>query len=310
MLTATRPACRSVAATCRRRASYSTVASVRKSKISAGTIRNLYKQGTPISVLTAHDYPSAVAANEAGIDIVLVGDSLAMVACGYDDTTQLQMDEMLYHCRAVKRGAKNSYLVGDLPFGTYEVSEKEAMRSAIRLVQEGGMEAVKLEGGAEMASTIKQITKNGISVMGHIGLLPQRQASLGGFRVQGKTAAQADAILRDALVLQDAGCMGIVLEAIPPQVATYITSRLSIPTIGIGAGPGCSGQVLVQLDMLGAFARFKPKFCKHYEQIGSKTSAAIAEYIREVKQGTFPSAEHTYPMDAAELQAWEKQVSE
>lgn len=270
----------------------------------------MYKQGIPISVLTAHDYPSAIAANNAGVDIVLVGDSLAMVACGYDNTTQLKLDEMLYHCMAVKRGAKSSYLVGDLPFGSYEISEEEAMRSAIRLVQEGGMECVKLEGGAEMASTIKRITKNGISVMGHIGLLPQRQASLGGFKVQGKTVAQADAILKDALAIQDAGCMGMVLEAIPPQVASYITSKLSVPTIGIGAGNGCSGQVLVQLDMLGAFDRFKPKFCKQYEQIGPKTSAAIAEYVREVKDGTFPSEAHTYTMDAAELQAWEKQVNE
>lgn len=265
-----------------------------------GTIRKLYKQGVPISVLTAHDYPTAQAANNAGIDIVLVGDSLAMVACGYEDTTEISLDEMLYHCRAVKRGAKNSFLIGDLPFGTFEVSEKEAMRNAIRMVQEGGMEAVKLEGGKEMADTIRKITRNGISVMGHIGLMPQRQASFGGFRVQGKTARQAESILQDALAIQDAGCMGVVLEAMPPPVAAYITSKLSIPTIGIGAGVDCSGQVLVQMDMLGTFDRFVPKFCKQYDQMGSRTTAAIAEYNRDIKARSFPGPQHTYPMDEAE----------
>lgn len=287
---------------------YSTVANSKKNKTSLSTIRNLYQKQIPISVLTAHDYPSAIAANNAGIDIILVGDSLAMVACGYDDTTQLKLDEMLYHCRSVKRGAKTSYLVADLPFGSYEVSEAEAMRSAIRLIQEGGMEAVKLEGGIEMADTIKRITRNGISVMGHIGLLPQRQASLGGYRAQGKTVAQAQSILRDAMALQEAGCMGIVLEAIPAQVADDITVKLSIPTIGIGAGVGCSGQVLVQLDMLGAFDRFRPKFCKQYEQIGERTSGAIAEYIQDVKDRNFPAGIHTYRMEASELQAWQKHV--
>lgn len=281
---------------------YSTHAQVRKGKVNVGTIQKLYKQGTPISCLTAHDYPSAQAANNAGIDIILVGDSLAMVSCGYDDTTQLGMDEMLYHCRAVKRGTKNSYLVGDMPFGTYEVSPEEAMRNAIRMVREGGMEAIKLEGGAEMAETIRKITRNGISVMGHIGLLPQRQASLGGFRVQGKTAVQAEAILQDALAIQDAGCTSMVLEAMPPEVASYITSKLSIPTLGIGAGSGCSGQVLVQMDILGVFDRFTPKFCKQYDQIGPKSSAAIARFHEEVKARQFPGREHTYPMDPAEAE--------
>lgn len=280
---------------------YSAVSSARKGKINVGTIQKLFRQEIPISVLTAHDYPSAQAADNGGIDIILVGDSLAMVACGYNDTTQLTMDEMLYHCRAVKRGSKQSYLVADMPFGTYEVSETEAMRNAVRMVQEGGMEAVKVEGGAEMASTIKKITSNGISVMGHIGLLPQRQASLGGFKVQGKTAAQAEALLQDALAIQEAGCMSLVIEATPPEVAKYITSKLSIPTIGIGAGVHCSGQVLVQLDMLGVFDRFVPKFCKQYEQLGPKSAAAIAEFVSEVKDRRFPADQHTYSMDEAQI---------
>ncbi|CCG82870.1 3-methyl-2-oxobutanoate hydroxymethyltransferase [Taphrina deformans PYCC 5710] len=285
---------------------YSTTPQVRTGKLNLGTIQKLYRQGTPISVLTAHDYPSAQAANAAGIDIVLVGDSLAMVACGYQDTTQLSMDEMLYHCRAVKRGAPNSYLIGDLTFGSYEVSEKEAMRNAIRMVQEGGMEAVKLEGGIEMVDTIKKITRNGISVMGHIGLTPQRQSSLGGFKVQGKTAERAEALLQDALAIEAAGCMGMVLEAMPPAVARYITSQLSVPTIGIGAGVDCSGQVLVQLDMLGVFDRFVPKFCKQYEQMGLRATTAISEYNQEVKSRTFPAAQHSYSMDPAELAKWGK----
>lgn len=285
---------------------YSSVSSAKRGKLTLSTIQKLYRQNTPISVLTAHDYPSAQAANDAGIDVILVGDSLAMVACGYENTTQLGMEEMLYHCRAVKRGAKQSYLVADMPFGTYEVSSEEAMRNAIRLVQEGGMEAVKLEGGREMAETIKKITTSGISVMGHIGLLPQRQASFGGFKVQGKTAARAESILQDALALQEAGCMSMVIEAIPAPVAEYITSKLSIPTIGIGAGPGCSGQVLVQLDALGVFDRFTPKFCKQYDQLGPRTKAAIAEYNREVKAREFPTEQHTYSMDEAELRAWNK----
>ncbi|ORY81544.1 3-methyl-2-oxobutanoate hydroxymethyltransferase PanB [Protomyces lactucae-debilis] len=283
---------------------YSTHTLVRSGKVTTATLAKLYRQTTPISVVTAHDYPSALAANKANIDIILVGDSLAMVACGYDDTTQLSMEEMLFHCRSVKRGAKNAFLVADLPFGSFEVSPEQAMRSAIRLVQEGGMEAVKLEGGREMAETVRKITRHGISVMGHVGLLPQRQASLGGFKVQGKTAEGAEAVLQDALALQDAGCMSIVLEAIPAPVAEIVTQRLRIPTIGIGAGAACSGQVLVQMDMLGVFDRFVPRFCKQYDQLGGRTSEAITRYNEEVKARRFPAEEHTYPADSPALAAW------
>jgi 3-methyl-2-oxobutanoate hydroxymethyltransferase len=227
-----------------------------------------------------------------------------MVACGYDDTTQLSLDEMLYHCRSVKRGAKNAYLVADLTFGAYEISPEQAMRSAIRLVQEGGMECVKLEGGLEMVETVRKLTRNGISVMGHVGLTPQRQASLGGFRVQGKTAASAEAVLQDALALQEAGCMAMLLEALPSPVADVITRQLQIPTIGIGAGAGCSGQVLVQMDMLGVFDRFVPKFCKQYDKLGVRMVDAIAQYNTEVRARQFPAEEHTYASDNPALAAW------
>lgn len=288
---------------------YSVVPLNRQSKVTINTIQKHFVNRTPISVLTAHDYPSAQAADAVGIDIVLVGDSLAMVACGYSDTTQLGLDEMLYHCKAVKRGTKHAYLVGDLPFGSYEVSSEQAMATSIRMIKEGGMEAVKLEGGIEMAETVRRITRSGIAVMGHIGLLPQRQASLGGFKVQGKTAARAKQLLDDALALQDAGVMSMVVEAVPPQIAEYITSRLSVPTISIGAGPGCSGQVLVQMDLLGVFDRFITKFCKQYDQIGQRTREAIAEYNKEVKAGTFPTMQHTYPMSDLELEEWKKSTA-
>lgn len=287
------------------RAPYSAVPLVTQAKINLGTLQKRYGEGIPLAVLTAHDYPSGQAADSAGADIVLVGDSLAMVSCGYEDTTQLGLEEMLYHCRAVKRGVKHSFLVADLPFGTYEISREDALRTSFRMIQEGGMEAVKLEGGMEMADTIRAITRSGISVMGHVGLLPQRRASIGGFKVQGKTAASAERILQDALAIQEAGCMSMVIEAVPPEVAAYVTSKLSVPTIGIGAGIDCSGQVLVQNDMLGVFDRFKPKFCKQYDQLGQRTRVAIADYVRDVKARTFPAAEHTYSsMSEQELQKW------
>lgn len=280
---------------------------VRRDKVTRTTLRKLYREGTPISVLTAHDYPSAQAADGAGVDIVLVGDSLAMVVCGYDDTTQLSMDEMLYHCRSVKRGAKKAFLVGDMPFGTYEVSEEQAVRSAIRMVHEGGMEAVKVEGGVEMVKTIERITRAGISVVGHVGLLPQRQASIGGFRVQGKTAAGAKSILDDALAIQEAGCMAIVLEAMPAEVGELVTSRLKVPTIGIGAGPGCSGQVLVQNDLLGVFDKFTPKFCKQYASLADTTRQAITQYHDEIRSRTFPQiGTHTYAIDPVQLEEFKR----
>jgi 3-methyl-2-oxobutanoate hydroxymethyltransferase len=232
---------------------------VGRKKVTLQTIQNLYKSNTPITVLTAHDYPSGVFIEKSGIDICLVGDSLAMVALGYDTTTKITLEEMMHHSRAVARGSKNAFLVGDLPFGTYETSPTQALESSIRFIREGNVEAVKLEGGVEMAPTIQKITSVGIPVLGHVGLTPQRATSLGGFKVQGNTVEKAQKLLEDALALQEAGCFAIVLEAVPEIVATYITQKLKIPTIGIGAGNGCSGQVLVQLDALGVYDKFLPK---------------------------------------------------
>lgn len=279
-------------------------------------------------MLTAHDYPSArfieAAAlppssatngtNEAGsslpspsqqprgIDIALIGDSLAMVACGYPSTTHLTLDEMLYHCRAAARGCKTSLLVADLPFGTYAVSVEDGVRAAVRIIQEGHMDAVKIEGGAEVVPLIKRLTDVGIPVMAHVGLTPQRQAALSGYRVQGKTVASAMKVYDDArAVTEDGGAFAVVLEAIPARLAAWITDRLDAPTIGIGAGKGCDGQVLVQLDMLGVDSDLGaggkgPRFLKRYANLGQVATDAVREYADEVRGGQFPSEEHTYPI--------------
>ncbi|KAK9383984.1 ketopantoate hydroxymethyltransferase [Kockiozyma suomiensis] len=268
----------------------------KRSKVTIGTLRNLYRKKIPIATITAHDYPSGIVADKAGIDLVLVGDSLAMVALGYENTNMLSLDEMLYHCRAVARGSRTPFLVADLTFGTYEISPQQALASSIRLIQEGNVEAVKLEGGIEMADTISTITTAGIPVLGHIGLTPQRSTSLGGFRVQGKTAAEAADLLKSALAIQEAGCFAIVLEAVPEEVGKYITEQLSVPTIGIGAGKYCSGQILVQLDMLGQFEQFAPKFVKKYASNLGTDVEAVGNYAADVRKSLFPAAEHTYPM--------------
>ncbi|KAI7848196.1 3-methyl-2-oxobutanoate hydroxymethyltransferase [Circinella umbellata] len=230
-----------------------------RSKVTIKTIGRMYRHNEPISVMTAQDYPSGMLVDRSGIDMCLVGDSLAMVSLGYESTTSLTVDEMLHHCRAVARGSKNPFLVGDLPFGSFEASPIDAVRVAQRFIKEGNVEAVKLEGGLEMAEHIKAITRVGVPVMGHIGLTPQRSSALGGFRVQGKTCKQAQRLLADALALQEAGVFAMVLEAMPAEIAGYITSKLKVPTIGIGAGVNCSGQVLVMNDIMGLFDRFVPK---------------------------------------------------
>ncbi|KAI8826756.1 ketopantoate hydroxymethyltransferase-domain-containing protein [Fimicolochytrium jonesii] len=272
-----------------------------RKKVTIGTLNKLWRQGTPITMLTAYDYPSALLADRAGMETVLVGDSLAMVALGYENTNRITLDEMLHHCRAVSRGSRHAFLIGDLPFGTYETSPSQAITSATRMIREGRMEAVKLEGGTEMQDTISSLTRVGISVLGHVGLTPQRATSLGGFRVQGKTAAGAVRLLKDALAVQEAGAFAVVIEAVPELVATELTKRLKIPTIGIGAGSGCSGQVLVGMDMLGVYDKLQPKFCKTYAEVGKITVDAYRAFGEEVKHRTFPVSEvHTYPMGKEE----------
>ncbi|RYO96130.1 hypothetical protein DL764_007534 [Monosporascus ibericus] len=263
-------------------------------------------------MITAHDFPSAHVADAAAMDMVLVGDSLAMVALGMEDTSEVLVDEMLMHCRSVARATKAAFTIGDLPMGSYEVSPEQALQTAIRFIKEGRIQAVKLEGGKDMAPTIEKITKAGIPVLAHIGLTPQRQNALGGFRVQGKTSAGALRVLEDALAVQEAGSFAVVIEAVPAEVASIITRKLFIPTIGIGSGNGCSGQVLVQVDMSGYFppGRFLPKFVKKYGDVWMESYRAIESYRDEVKGRHYPAPEHTYPMSEAELEAFTKATDE
>ncbi|KAG6095219.1 hypothetical protein E4U30_002636 [Claviceps sp. LM220 group G6] len=281
-----------------------------RKKVTLSTLRSLYKKGEPITVITAHDFPSAHVADHAGMDVILVGDSLAMVALGMEDTSEVLVEEMLLHCRSVARATKSAFTVGDLPMGSYEISPEQALSTAIRFIKEGRVQSIKLEGGKEMAPTIRKITTAGIPVLGHVGLTPQRQNALGGFRVQGKTSKGAMAVLEDALAVQEAGCFAVVLEAIPAEVAALVTNKLAIPTIGIGAGASCSGQVLVQTDMTGNFppGRYLPKFVKKYGDVWGEAFGAIGRYRAEVKSREYPAKEHTYPMSEEELTAFEKSV--
>ncbi|MDR0841952.1 MAG: 3-methyl-2-oxobutanoate hydroxymethyltransferase [Acidobacteriota bacterium] len=264
--------------------------------------------GEPITMLTGYDYPTAVALDRAGIDGILVGDSLGMVVLGYDNTLPVTMQDMIHHCSAVARGAKHALLVGDLPFMSYQASVAEATRNAGRLIQKGGMDAVKLEGGRERAPAVKMIVDAGIPVMGHIGLTPQSVHQLGGWKVQGKSAGAARHLIEDALILEDAGCFSIVIEAVPAELAALISQRLTIPAIGIGAGIGCDGQLLVVHDVLGFFDRFTPHFVKKYGDVFSHMREAFGEYIDDVKAHRFPAPEHAHTMDPQEYSALVREI--
>lgn len=246
-----------------------------------------------ISMLTAYDYPSARWAEEANVDMILVGDSLGMVVLGYDSTVPVTMEDMLHHAKAVRRGAPQTFVVLDMPFMSYPLVDL-ALSNAGRLIKEGGADAIKLEGGENYAPLIKTLVRAGIPVVGHIGLTPQTATQLGGFKVQGRDLESAKQLLRDAKALEEAGVMAIVLEAIPGEVAKRITQEIMIPTIGIGAGKECDGQVLVFHDLLGMFDRFKPKFVKAYADLKTPAVHAIRQYIEEVKQQNFPSSEHEF----------------
>jgi len=270
-------------------------------RLTISNIQDLKTAGDKITMLTAYDYSTARLVDEAGVHLVLVGDSLGMVVLGYDSTVPVTMDEMLHHTRAVVRGTKTALVVGDMPFMTYQASAEDAVRNAGRMLQEGGCQAVKLEGGVVMAETTRRIVNCGIPVMGHIGLTPQSINQLGGHRVQGKTADAAKRLVEDALALEQAGAFAVVLELVPVQLAKLITGKLRIPTIGIGAGPFCDGQVLVINDMLGLFTDFVPKHTKQYARLASTMKKAISEYCAEVKSGAFPSGEHGVSMDESLL---------
>ncbi|MGJ3521526.1 3-methyl-2-oxobutanoate hydroxymethyltransferase [Nitratidesulfovibrio sp. D1] len=254
-----------------------------------------------IAMLTAYDAPTAALVDACDIDIILVGDSLGMVMLGRDDTLSVTVDEMVHHCRAVTGSVSRALVVADMPFLSYETSPADALRSAGRLFREGGVRAVKLEGAGPYLPQIRALVDAGIPVMGHIGLTPQRVAQLGGFRVQGKTADAARRLLDDALALEQAGCFSMVLECVPSPVAARITAALTIPTIGIGAGPDCDGQVLVLHDMLGLQDRIAPRFVKRYANLAGQVTAAVTAYKEEVENGAFPGPEHGFAMSDEEL---------
>ena len=265
-----------------------------RKKVTVLDLQQKKEKGEKITMLTAYDYPTAMLVDRAGIDIILVGDSLAMVVLGHESTVAVTMDEMIHHCKAVSKGARYPLLVGDMPFLSYQVTVEKAIANAGRFLKEGGMDVVKLEGGQEMAATVKAIVDAGIPVMGHIGLTPQSISKLGGYKVQGRDVAAARKLLDDAVALEEAGCFAIILEAIPDRVAKLITERVSIPTIGIGAGRDCDGQVLVLHDMIGLFDRFTPRFVKRYTNIFPQVIEALESYRDEVLAGTFPTDEHSF----------------
>jgi 3-methyl-2-oxobutanoate hydroxymethyltransferase len=263
-------------------------------KVTTQTLQQMKFRGEKIAMVTAYDATFARILDGAGVDSLLVGDSLGMVIQGRENTLGVTLDEMIYHCRAVARGAARAHLVGDLPFMTYQVSPEEAVRNAGRLVQEGRVEAVKLEGGEEHAGAVRAIDRAGIPVMGHIGLTPQSIHKLGGFKIQGRDEEQAEKLLRDARALEAAGCYAIVLEGMPSHVAQRITEAVSIPTIGIGAGIHCDGQVLVCYDLLGMDELFKPKFVKQYDNLHVRIGAAVRAFVADVKDRGFPLEENSF----------------
>ena len=263
-------------------------------KNTVSTFREQKAKGEKISMLTAYDYSTAKLMDEAGINGILVGDSLGMVVLGYEDTLPVTMEDMIHHTAAVCRGAKNTLVVGDMPFMSYQVSVEEALYNAGRLMKEGRCQAVKLEGGASVCPQIRAITNASIPVMAHIGLTPQSINAFGGFKVQGKSEEAAKKLLEDAKAVEEAGAFAVVLECVPAKLAELISKSISIPTIGIGAGAGCDGQILVYQDMLGLFSDFTPKFVKKYANVGEMMTQAFRDYIADVQEGSFPAPEHTF----------------
>jgi len=263
-------------------------------KINVPEIVARKQSGEKITVLTAYDYTFARILDACGVDVILVGDSVGPIVSGYDNTLPVTMDEMVYHTRAVSRGVERALLVADMPFMSYQVDRGEALRNAGRLVKEGGAQAVKVEGGVQIAETVRAIVAMDIPVVGHVGLTPQSVHRMGGFKVQGKEAEQAERILADARAVAEAGACAVVLECVPAPLARRITAELAVPTIGIGAGPGCDGQVLVIHDILGLCEKYSPKFVKRFADIGELLRSGVADYIREVRDGSFPGPEHSF----------------
>ena len=270
-------------------------------RVTINQVKEMKSKGEKIAMLTAYDYTTAKMVDEAGIPLILVGDSLGMVVLGYESTIPVTIEDMLHHTKAVVRGTKRAMVVADMPFMTYHISLPEALKNATRFIQEGGAQAVKLEGGVTVAEKVKKLIDCGIPVMGHIGLTPQSVHQFGGFKVQGKTSEAARRLLEDAIALEEAGAFSIVLETVPTPLSALITQKISIPTIGIGAGIGCDGQVQVINDILGSFTDFVPKHAKQYAKIADIMSSAIAEYFSEVKSGEFPTDQQSFSMDESLL---------
>lgn len=261
--------------------------------------------GEKFSKLAVYDFTSAMLAEKAGLEMILVGDSMGNVVYGYDGTVPVTMDQMIYHAQAVRRGAPNIFIVGDLPFLSYQTCVEDAVRNAGRFYKEAGMDAVKLEGGRQMAPQVRAIAEAGMLVMAHIGLTPQSSAQLGGFKVQGNTAEAAMRVLADALALEEAGAFMVLLEGVPAECGKLVTERLKVPTIGVGAGPYCDGQAVLLSDLIGMYPVFTPKFVKRYASVGDETVTAISSYIAEIKSGSFPGPEHCYKMKEGEVQRLE-----
>jgi len=266
-------------------------------RVTITEIKEMKHRKEKIPMLTAYDYVTAKIVDEAGVPLILVGDSLGMVMLGYESTIPVTMEEMIHHTKAVVRGAKKALVIGDMPFMSYHISVSDALHNAARFIQEGGAQAVKLEGGEVVADKVRRLVDCGIPVMGHIGLTPQSIHQLGGFKVQGKVVEEAKKLLNDARVLEEAGAFAIVLECTPAPLSKLITEKLAIPTIGIGAGPDCDGQVQVISDLLGLYTEFVPKHAKKYASLAGEIKAAVSSYISEVKSRSFPTAEQSYTMD-------------
>jgi len=282
----------------------------RTAKVSLPELAQLVRDGRPIVMVTAYDYPSGTLADEAGVDIVLVGDSAAMTVLGHDSTMPATLEEMILLARATTRGARRPLVVGDMPFGTFQVSDEDTIANAVRFVKEAGVDAVKVEGAGPTLSRVQALVGAGIAVMGHVGLTPQSATLLGGFRAQGRTAEAARQLLADALALEAAGCFAVVLEAVPAAVAARVTEALSVPTLGIGSGAACDGQVLVLHDLLGLYPGRSPKFVRRYAEVGDTIRDALERFAADVRDGAFPAEEHTYSIPEDELAAFEAGLEE
>lgn len=281
-----------------------------KKKLSVFDFFQMKSQGSKIAWVTSYDFPTARFAEAADMDMILVGDSLGMCVYGYESTIPVTMDQCIVHCEAVRRGAPNTFVVGDMPLGSYQISNEEAVRNAVRFLKEANVDAIKLEGGVRVIDRIRAIVDAGVVVIGHIGLTPQSSGQIGGHKAQGRTARSARALVEDALAVERAGAQMLLIEAVPPEVAGFITRKLGIPVLSIGAGADCDGQLLIVSDLIGQFTAFTPKFVKKYANVAEVVTNALKDYVREVREGVFPGKEHAYGMAQGEEAGWREVMNE